>query len=62
MREAMQLQRSRLKEAELQCDRWAEQHSKLQADDAAHHQEVALLKQDRQRNQETINRCVCRCV
>lgn len=61
MREAMQLQRSRLKEAELQCERWAEQHCKLQAEDAAHRQEVALLKQDRQKTQENINRCVCAC-
>lgn len=61
LREAVLLERSRLKEAELEADRWAEESRKLQAEAEAHGQEVTHLRQDRQRNQETINRSdVCR--
>ncbi|XP_044218217.1 myomegalin isoform X6 [Thunnus albacares] len=56
LREAALLERARLKEAELEAERWAEQSRKLQADAEAHSQETAQLKQDRLRNQETINR------
>lgn len=58
LREAALLERARLKEVELEAERWAEQSRKLQAEAEARSQEIAQLKQDRQRNQETINRCV----
>lgn len=58
LREAALLERARLKEAELQSEKWVEQSRKLQTEAEAHQQEVAQLKQDRQRNQEAINRCV----
>ncbi|KAM4739252.1 myomegalin isoform 2-T2 [Anableps anableps] len=56
LREVVLLERSRLKEAELETQRWAELSKRLQAEDAVRCQEVAQLKQDRQRSQETINR------
>lgn len=56
LREAALLERARLKEAELESERWAEQSRKLQMEAEAHQQEVAQLKQDRQRSQEAINR------
>lgn len=59
LREAALLERARLKEAELEADRWVEQSRKLQTEAEARNQEIAQLKQDRQRNQEAINRCVC---
>lgn len=59
LKEAALLERARLKEAELESERWAEQSRKLQTEAEAHQQEVAQLKQDRLRNQEAINRCVC---
>lgn len=58
LREAALLERARLKEVELESERWAEQSRKLQTEAEAHQQEVAQLKHDRQRNQEAINRCV----
>ncbi|XP_075342190.1 myomegalin isoform X8 [Odontesthes bonariensis] len=45
-----------LREAELNAERWAEQSGSLQAEAEARSREMAQLKQDRQRNQETINR------
>ncbi|XP_063747447.1 myomegalin isoform X2 [Eleginops maclovinus] len=45
-----------LKEAELEAERWAEQSQKLQAESEARSIEIAQLKQDRQKNQEAINR------
>ncbi|MEQ2160682.1 hypothetical protein GOODEAATRI_001928, partial [Goodea atripinnis] len=56
LREVVLLERSRLKEAELETQRWAELSKKLQAEDGVRCQEVAQLKQDRQRSQEAINR------
>ncbi|XP_039983654.1 LOW QUALITY PROTEIN: myomegalin [Xiphias gladius] len=56
LREAALLERARVKEAELEAERWAGQSRKLQAEAEAHNQEITQLKQDRQRNQETINR------
>ncbi|XP_069009006.1 myomegalin isoform X2 [Embiotoca jacksoni] len=56
LREAALLELSRLKEAELEAEKWAEQSRKLQAEAKAHSQEIMQLKQERQRNQETINR------
>ncbi|KAE8294668.1 Myomegalin Cardiomyopathy-associated protein 2 Phosphodiesterase 4D-interacting protein [Larimichthys crocea] len=56
LREAALLERARLKEAELEADRWVEQSRKLQTEAEARNQEIAQLKQDRQRNQEAINR------
>ncbi|XP_047442806.1 myomegalin isoform X4 [Mugil cephalus] len=56
LREAVLLERSRLKEAELEAERWAEESRKLQVEADAHGQETTHLRQDRQRNQETINR------
>ncbi|XP_023194690.1 myomegalin-like isoform X2 [Xiphophorus maculatus] len=56
LREAVLRERSRLKEAELETQRWAELSQRLQAEDAVRCQEVAQLREDRQRNQETINR------
>ncbi|XP_041861960.1 myomegalin isoform X2 [Melanotaenia boesemani] len=56
LREAMLLERARLKEAELEAERCAEKSRKLQAEAEARGLEVAQLKQDKQRNQETINR------
>lgn len=54
----MEAAAARLKEVELEAERWAEQSRKLQTDAEAHSQEIAQLKQDRLRNQETINRWV----
>ena len=62
LREAALLERARVKEAELEAERWAEQSRKLQTEAEAHDQEITQLKQERQRNQEAINRCVCVCV
>ncbi|MEQ2240935.1 hypothetical protein ILYODFUR_020208 [Ilyodon furcidens] len=56
LREVVLLERSRLKEAELETQRWAELSKKLQDEDGVRCQEVAQLKQDRQRSQEAINR------
>ncbi|KAM4629781.1 myomegalin [Polymixia lowei] len=56
LREAVLLGRARLKEAELEVERWAEQSGKLQTEAQARGQEITQLKQDRQRNQETVNR------
>lgn len=56
LREAVLLGRARLKEAELESERWAEQSRKLQSEAEAHSQELTQLKQDRQKNQEAINR------
>ncbi|KAF3690479.1 Myomegalin Cardiomyopathy-associated protein 2 Phosphodiesterase 4D-interacting protein [Channa argus] len=56
LREAGLLERARLKEAELEAERWAERGRKLQAEAEAHNQELTQLKKDRQRSQETINR------
>ncbi|XP_041790654.1 myomegalin isoform X2 [Chelmon rostratus] len=56
LREAALLDRARMKEAELQAEKWAEQSRKLQSEAEARSQEMAQLKQDRQMNQETINR------
>ncbi|XP_056132763.1 LOW QUALITY PROTEIN: myomegalin [Lampris incognitus] len=56
LREAPLLGRARLKEVELEAERWAEQSKRLQAEAQDHTQEIAQLKQDRQRNHETINR------
>ncbi|KAF6721984.1 Myomegalin [Oryzias melastigma] len=46
----------RLKEAELNAERWAEQSRKLQGEAEANVQEILELKQDQQQKQETINR------
>ncbi|XP_029904757.1 myomegalin isoform X2 [Myripristis murdjan] len=56
LREAVLLERAKLKEAQLEAERWAEQSRRLQAEAQGHSQEITQLKQDRQRNQETINR------
>ncbi|XP_026198735.1 myomegalin isoform X2 [Anabas testudineus] len=56
LREASLLERARLKEAEMEAEKWAERGRKLKAEAEAHSQEMTQLKQDRQRNQETINR------
>ncbi|XP_026178954.1 myomegalin isoform X3 [Mastacembelus armatus] len=56
LKEAVLLERARLKEAELESERWGEQNRKLQTEAEAHIQEITQLRQDRQRNQETINR------
>ncbi|KAM9358453.1 myomegalin [Symphorus nematophorus] len=56
LREAALLERARLKEAELEAERWAEQSRKLQTETEARSHEITQLKQERQRNQEAINR------
>nr|XP_046247378.1 myomegalin isoform X4 [Scatophagus argus] len=56
LREAALLERARLKEAELEAERWAEQSQKLQTDAEDRNQEITQLKQDRQRKEEAINR------
>ncbi|KAM6962436.1 myomegalin [Aplochiton taeniatus] len=56
LREAALLGRARLKEAELEVEHWAEQSKKLHTQAQVQTQEITQLKQDRQRNQETINR------
>ncbi|KAM8744919.1 myomegalin isoform 2-T2 [Acanthopagrus schlegelii] len=56
LREAALLERARVKEAELEAERWAEQSRKLQTEAEARDQEITQLKQERQRNQEAINR------
>ncbi|XP_078114405.1 myomegalin isoform X3 [Sander vitreus] len=45
-----------LKKAELEAERWAEQSRKLQTETEARRLEITQLKQDRQKNQEAINR------
>lgn len=59
LREVVLKERARLKEVELEAERWMEQSRKLQAETEAGSQENAQLKKDRQRKQEVINRCVC---
>ncbi|XP_017291254.1 myomegalin isoform X2 [Kryptolebias marmoratus] len=56
LREAVLLEQSRVKEAELDAERWAGLSRQLQAEAEVQRQEAAQLKQDRLRNQETINR------
>ncbi|KAM3620473.1 uncharacterized protein V6R79_024077 [Siganus canaliculatus] len=56
LREAALIERARLKEAELEAEKWAERCRKAQAEAEAGKQEISQLKQDRQRNQEAINR------
>uniref|UniRef100_A0A3B4ZTJ2 Myomegalin-like n=1 Tax=Stegastes partitus TaxID=144197 RepID=A0A3B4ZTJ2_9TELE len=56
LREAVFLEQSRLKEAELEAERWAEQSRKLRAEAESHSQEITQLKQHRLRDQEAINR------
>uniref|UniRef100_A0A3Q3AD35 Myomegalin-like n=1 Tax=Kryptolebias marmoratus TaxID=37003 RepID=A0A3Q3AD35_KRYMA len=55
LREAVLLEQSRVKEAELDAERWAGLSRQLQAEAEVQRQEAAQLKQDRLRNQETIN-------
>ncbi|XP_068445595.1 myomegalin isoform X2 [Clinocottus analis] len=45
-----------LKEAELEAEKWAEKNRKLHIEADAHSREITELKQDRQKNQEAINR------
>jgi len=47
-----------LRKAQLEAEMWAEQSRKLHAEAEARGQEVTELKQDRQKNQEAVNRCV----
>ncbi|XP_024134216.1 myomegalin isoform X3 [Oryzias melastigma] len=56
LREALLQEQSRLKEAELNAERWAVQSRKLQGEAEANVQEILELKQDQQQKQETINR------
>lgn len=56
--EAVLLERAKSKEAELEAERWAEQSRNLQSEAVAHSQEITQLKQDRQKNQEAINRSI----
>nr|XP_029501559.1 myomegalin-like isoform X2 [Oncorhynchus nerka] len=56
LREAVLLGRARVKEAELETERWAEQGRRLHTQAQAQTLEITQLKQDRQNNLETINR------
>ncbi|XP_038136689.1 myomegalin isoform X2 [Cyprinodon tularosa] len=56
LKEVLHLERSRLKEAELETQRWVELSKRLQAEDQVRCQEMEQLKEGRQRSQETINR------
>ncbi|XP_031689567.1 myomegalin isoform X3 [Oncorhynchus kisutch] len=56
LREALLLGRARVKEAELETERWAEPGRKLQKQTQAQTLEITQLKQDRQNNQEAIKR------
>nr|XP_046209308.1 myomegalin-like isoform X4 [Oncorhynchus gorbuscha] len=56
LREALLLGRARVKEAELETERWAELGRKLQKQTKAQTLENTQLKQDRQNNQEAIKR------
>lgn len=56
LREVALQERSRVKEVELKAEKWAEQTRKLQTEAEAQSQEMLHLKQDRLRNQETVNR------
>ncbi|XP_071202429.1 myomegalin isoform X5 [Salvelinus alpinus] len=56
LREAVLLGRARVKDAELETERWAEQGRRLYTQTQAQTLEITQLKQDRQSNQETINR------
>ena len=56
LEEAALLAKARLKEAELEAERLAEQNRKLQMDAQTTSLEVSQLKQDKQGNIEAINR------
>lgn len=56
LREVALQEHSRVKEVELEAEKWAEQTRKLQTEAEAQSQEMLHLKQDRLRNQETVNR------
>ncbi|XP_046908013.1 myomegalin isoform X2 [Hypomesus transpacificus] len=56
LRGAVLMGRARLKEAELEAERWAEQGRRLQSHAQTQSQEITQLKQERLGNQETINR------
>ncbi|XP_067088213.1 myomegalin-like isoform X2 [Osmerus mordax] len=56
LREAVLMGRARLKEAELEAERWAEQVRRLQSHAQTQSQEITQLKLERLSNQETISR------
>ncbi|XP_048107773.1 myomegalin isoform X2 [Alosa alosa] len=56
LRESMANGRGRLKEAEIEMERWAEQCKRLQAQAREHAQTIQQLKQDRQDHQEDASR------
>nr|XP_020464733.1 myomegalin-like [Monopterus albus] len=56
LRQVVHMEQARLKQVELEAERWAEQSRKLQTEAEVHIQEITQLKQVKQRNQETINR------
>ncbi|XP_035799766.2 myomegalin isoform X5 [Amphiprion ocellaris] len=56
LREAAFIEQSRLKEAQLEAERWAEQSRKLQAEAESHSREITQLKHHRLRDQESIHR------
>ncbi|XP_053713139.1 myomegalin isoform X4 [Synchiropus splendidus] len=56
LKQASLLDRTRLREAELECEKWAERSRTLQADSEEKQREVDGLKLERQKNQEAINR------
>ncbi|KAG7271993.1 hypothetical protein CRUP_001553, partial [Coryphaenoides rupestris] len=56
LKETALLAKARLKEAELEAERWAEQCRKLQSEAQTNSQEITQLKQDKQTNTEAVNR------
>ena len=59
LRESLASGRGRLKEAEMEMERWAEQCQRLQVQAREHAQTIQELKQERQSHQEDTGRCVC---
>lgn len=59
LRDAVLLEHTRLKQAELEAEKWAEQLGHLQAQMREQTQAVLRLKQDKQTNQENANRYGC---
>lgn len=59
LRDAVLLEHTRMKQAELEAEKWAGQFRQLQAQMREQTQVVLQLKQDKQINQENANRYGC---
>lgn len=61
LKEAVLLERVKVKEAELEAQKLAAQSRKQQGEAEANGAEIAQLKHEKQQQQEAVNRCVCAC-